>query len=276
MSASMTGSATTTVPAARATAPTMCGARCGCARPTRSGSTMITTVRVARTADGSPAAQAVPGAATHHDEWCAVTHHHEWKVPVRISGISGVGCTSTFHSCAAPPGPSGGSGRPVPSIPVGRSGRPCRRTCRRTCRLIAAPCRHVGLGWGHWWTSIVPGPDTFRSVARRHAPLAQLAEQQTLNLRVRGSSPWRRTKTACSTGTSCRRVGRPRHRTPRLPHGFDTSHSLSMFLDGPLSVLRPRGRSSSGDHSGDLGENGDVAGYQRFVSLVAPQRDLDA
>jgi hypothetical protein len=26
-----------------------------------------------------------------------------------------------------------------------------------------------------------------------HAPLAQLAEQQTLNLRVRGSSPWRRT-----------------------------------------------------------------------------------
>ena len=27
-----------------------------------------------------------------------------------------------------------------------------------------------------------------------HAPLAQLAEQQTLNLRVRGSSPWRRTR----------------------------------------------------------------------------------
>ena len=27
----------------------------------------------------------------------------------------------------------------------------------------------------------------------RLAPLAQLAEQQTLNLRVRGSSPWRRT-----------------------------------------------------------------------------------
>src|ERR1700734_1428727 len=26
------------------------------------------------------------------------------------------------------------------------------------------------------------------------APLAQLAEQQTLNLRVRGSSPWRRTR----------------------------------------------------------------------------------
>ncbi len=32
-----------------------------------------------------------------------------------------------------------------------------------------------------------------RSMTRHHAPLAQLAEQQTLNLRVRGSSPWRRT-----------------------------------------------------------------------------------
>ena len=30
-------------------------------------------------------------------------------------------------------------------------------------------------------------------MTRHHAPLAQLAEQQTLNLRVRGSSPWRRT-----------------------------------------------------------------------------------
>src|SRR5450631_2378418 len=31
------------------------------------------------------------------------------------------------------------------------------------------------------------------SISGVHAPLAQLAEQQTLNLRVRGSSPWRRT-----------------------------------------------------------------------------------
>ena len=31
------------------------------------------------------------------------------------------------------------------------------------------------------------------NMARHDAPLAQLAEQQTLNLRVRGSSPWRRT-----------------------------------------------------------------------------------
>ena len=31
------------------------------------------------------------------------------------------------------------------------------------------------------------------SIAEVRAPLAQLAEQQTLNLRVRGSSPWRRT-----------------------------------------------------------------------------------
>src|SRR5450755_238008 len=31
------------------------------------------------------------------------------------------------------------------------------------------------------------------SISEVHAPLAQLAEQQTLNLRVRGSSPWRRT-----------------------------------------------------------------------------------
>src|ERR1700761_927222 len=31
------------------------------------------------------------------------------------------------------------------------------------------------------------------TIAQGHAPLAQFAEQQTLNLRVRGSSPWRRT-----------------------------------------------------------------------------------
>jgi hypothetical protein len=31
------------------------------------------------------------------------------------------------------------------------------------------------------------------SIPEVRAPLAQLAEQQTLNLRVRGSSPWRRT-----------------------------------------------------------------------------------
>ena len=33
------------------------------------------------------------------------------------------------------------------------------------------------------------------TIAKSHAPLAQLAEQRTLNPRVRGSSPWRRTRT---------------------------------------------------------------------------------
>src|SRR6202012_4952847 len=37
------------------------------------------------------------------------------------------------------------------------------------------------------------------NMSRHQAPLAQLAEQQTLNLRVRGSSPWRRTMMAWST-----------------------------------------------------------------------------
>src|ERR1700741_2133012 len=41
-----------------------------------------------------------------------------------------------------------------------------------------------------------------------HAPLAQLAEQLALNQRVRGSSPWRRTKTAGrNQGSGCGVLG---------------------------------------------------------------------
>ena len=41
--------------------------------------------------------------------------------------------------------------------------------------------------------AFVPG---FRPASSRHAPLAQLAEQVTLNHWVRGSIPWRRTNPA--------------------------------------------------------------------------------
>src|SRR5450432_3692255 len=48
-----------------------------------------------------------------------------------------------------------------------------------------------------------------------HAPLAQLAEQQTLNLRVRGSSPWRRTMSDLAfydSWAACRQqVAVPKH-----------------------------------------------------------------
>ena len=44
----------------------------------------------------------------------------------------------------------------------------------------------------HRFPGLPSGP-AGRRLTRHHAPLAQLAEQQTLNLRVRGSSPWRRT-----------------------------------------------------------------------------------
>ena len=53
------------------------------------------------------------------------------------------------------------------------------------------------------------GPDTV-SITAFQAPLAQLAEQQTLNLRVRGSSPWRRTHPyLVLCGLGCLRGGRP-------------------------------------------------------------------
>ncbi len=62
--------------------------------------------------------------------------------------------------------------------------------------------------------------------AVRLAPLAQLAEQQTLNLRVRGSSPWRRTRLPYTTGTSAHRGWRSKGPTPRLPHGLACRSSL--------------------------------------------------
>src|ERR1700687_3092724 len=40
------------------------------------------------------------------------------------------------------------------------------------------------------------------TISEVRAPLAQLAEQQTLNLRVRGSSPWRRTHSDLGFSTS--------------------------------------------------------------------------
>ena len=43
-----------------------------------------------------------------------------------------------------------------------------------------------------WCSGSLRDADTV-SITAFQAPLAQLAEQQTLNLRVRGSSPWRRT-----------------------------------------------------------------------------------
>ena len=62
---------------------------------------------------------------------------------------------------------------------------PCSLGCRGTPRHRAAlrGTRPLGLLYG----------PARHSMARHDAPLAQLAEQQTLNLRVRGSSPWRRT-----------------------------------------------------------------------------------
>ena len=63
---------------------------------------------------------------------------------------------------------------------------PCSLGCRGTPRHGAAlrVTRPPGLLYGL----------ARHSMARHDAPLAQLAEQQTLNLRVRGSSPWRRTR----------------------------------------------------------------------------------
>ena len=62
-----------------------------------------------------------------------------------------------------------------------------------------SPCVRIDdSSWGYPATGkagcsgSLPGPDTV-SITAFQAPLAQLAEQQTLNLRVRGSSPWRRT-----------------------------------------------------------------------------------
>src|SRR5580704_12182455 len=48
----------------------------------------------------------------------------------------------------------------------------------------------------HWASG--HGPPIAATIASvPNAPLAQLAEQRTLNPRVRGSSPWRRTRTTC-------------------------------------------------------------------------------
>jgi hypothetical protein len=65
-----------------------------------------------------------------------------------------------------------------------RSGVP-RRTAER--RVLAGGARG-GREW-HW------AADCCYDHSVLNAPLAQLAEQRTLNPRVRGSSPWRRTRT---------------------------------------------------------------------------------
>src|ERR1022692_1338019 len=64
------------------------------------------------------------------------------------------------------------------------------------CSMFARMSRY-----GRWQTAPrgsrspgLPCSPARHSMSRHHAPLAQLAEQQTLNLRVRGSSPWRRTR----------------------------------------------------------------------------------
>ena len=62
-------------------------------------------------------------------------------------------------------------------------------------------------------------------VAGGSGPLAQLVEQQTLNLRVRGSIPWRLTN-----GSSARR--------PQLPN----SESVGTVASAPRGVRRPRRR----------------------------------
>ena len=73
------------------------------------------------------------------------------------------------------------------------------------CRALAVAAADVrGAGFAQPVTEVTPvagaGPDRFGddaglllTSASQLAPLAQLAEQRTLNPRVRGSSPWRRT-----------------------------------------------------------------------------------
>jgi hypothetical protein len=68
----------------------------------------------------------------------------------------------------------------------------------------------------------LPGPDTV-SITAFQAPLAQLAEQQTLNLRVRGSSPWRRTSS----------------HTDRFPTGVAAQQPSSHAGSNGLRKLRP-------------------------------------
>ena len=60
-------------------------------------------------------------------------------------------------------------------------------------------------------------PDRVAHVAKRHAPLAQLAEQRTLNPRVRGSSPWRRTRFPWSAPCSALLADLVRGRPPYKP-----------------------------------------------------------
>ncbi len=83
-----------------------------------------------------------------------------------------------------------------------------------------------------------------------------------LNLWVRGSSPWRRTKIACSTGTSRHLIGPPRHWTPRLPHGFDPCRRRSMFLDGARQRIRRGHRHRFCDPRCPLGDRGSTSRYR--------------
>jgi hypothetical protein len=93
-----------------------------------------------------------------------------------------------------------------------RSTRPATGNCaadaphRRMHEIVGHRARRrprrAGLGAARVRRRAVPGirttPRDAASITASQAPLAQLAEQRTLNPRVRGSSPWRRTRSDLS------------------------------------------------------------------------------
>ncbi len=96
--------------------------------------------------------------------------------------------------------PATGPPRPVPATP-GRPGHSGLASGLDLSAVLFAPCslgchgppRHYPAQRGIASPGL-PYRPARHNMARHDAPLAQLAEQQTLNLRVRGSSPWRRTR----------------------------------------------------------------------------------
>ena len=101
--------------------------------------------------------------------------------------------------------------KPAPRLPpprpaVGRCTPPAVKVGRRGCGAASVD---------------VPGnlvqSFTSKRGGSRHAPLAQLAEQRTLNPRVRGSSPWRRTR---SDLRESRRVTAFRRVPQYVPHAW--------------------------------------------------------
>src|SRR5512132_2249763 len=85
-----------------------------------------------------------------------------------------------------------------------------------------------------WRRTRFPGPPRFASVAL-HAPLAQLAEQLTLNQRVGGSIPSRRTNPLVRSGLRILAVA-------QLPFNSQlTAHRLCMNLTRASSKSRQLG-----------------------------------